>query len=122
VASGVIKLKRLEGWLENGNVSSILPWNSTPYLKPTQANQVASAHGTPCFVYDEATLITQAQAMLAFPNAFGLTVRFAMKACPNSAILRLFAKQGLYFDASSGWEVRRAIKAGVSPEKISLSS
>jgi diaminopimelate decarboxylase len=93
-----------------------------PYLKPAQANQVASAHGTPCFVYDEATLIAQAQAMLAFPNAFGLTVRFAMKACPNSAILRLFAKQGLYFDASSGWEVRRAIKAGVPPEKISLSS
>jgi len=93
-----------------------------PFLNPTLADQIASAHGTPCFVYDEATLTAQAKAMLAFPNSFGLTVRFAMKACPNASILRLFAGLGLNFDASSGWEVRRAIHAGVSPEKISLSS
>ena len=34
----------------------------------------------------------------------------------------MFDGLGLNFDASSGWEVRRAIHAGVSPEKISLSS
>jgi len=93
-----------------------------PFLNPSQAAQIASAHGTPCFVYDEATLVAQAKAMLAFPNAFGLTVRFAMKASPNASLLRLFDGLGLNFDASSGWEVRRAIHAGVSPEKISLSS
>ena len=92
------------------------------FLNPSQADQIASAHGTPCFVYDEATLTAQAKAMLAFPNSFGLTVRFAMKACPNASILRLFNGLGLNFDASSGWEVRRAIHAGVAPEKISLSS
>jgi diaminopimelate decarboxylase len=73
-------------------------------------------------VYDQATLETQADAMLAFPNAFGLTVRFAMKACPNAAILKLFASKGLHFDASSGWEVRRAMLAGVPADRISLSS
>jgi len=93
-----------------------------PFLNITKSDQIASAYGTPCFVYDESTLITQAKAMLAFPSSFGLTVRFAMKACPNASILRLFDKQGLHFDASSGWEVRRAIKAGVSADKISLSS
>ena len=89
---------------------------------PASARQIAEAHGTPCYVYDEATLEAQADAMLAFPNAFGLTVRFAMKACPNASILRLFAQKGLHFDASSGFEVRRAIHAGVSPDRISLSS
>ncbi len=30
----------------------------------------------------------QAQAALAFPNAFGLTVNYAMKSSPNAAILK----------------------------------
>ena len=92
------------------------------FLLPDPARQIATAHGTPCYVYDQATLETQADAMLAFPNAFGLTVRFAMKACPNAAILKLFASKGLHFDASSGWEVRRAMLAGVPADRISLSS
>jgi hypothetical protein len=30
----------------------------------------------------------QAQAALAFPNAYGVTVRYAMKSSPNAAILK----------------------------------
>ena len=92
------------------------------FLSPAASAAIAAAHGTPCYVYDQATLEAQAEAMLAFPNAFGLTVRFAMKACPNASVLRLFASKGLHLDASSGYEVRRAIKAGVPAERISLSS
>lgn len=92
------------------------------YLLPEPARQIAAAHGTPCYVYDQATLEAQADAMLAFPNAYGVTVRFAMKACPNASILKIFANKGLHFDASSGWEVRRAMLAGVPAERISLSS
>jgi diaminopimelate decarboxylase len=44
---------------------------------------------------------------MAFPNAFGLTVRYAMKASPNAAILKVLRKAGLNIDASSGYEVRR---------------
>lgn len=92
------------------------------FLLPANARQIAEAFGTPVYVYDQATLEAQAEAMLAFPHAFGLTVRFAMKACPNAAILKVFAQQGLHFDASSGWEVRRALLAGVPAARISLSS
>ena len=92
------------------------------FLLPDSARQIAAAHGTPCYVYDQATLEGQADAMLGFPNAFGLTVRFAMKACPNASVLKIFANKGLHFDASSGWEVRRAIQAGVPADRISLSS
>ena len=92
------------------------------FLSPTAASAIAAAQGTPCYVYDEATLSAQADAMLAFPNAYGLTVRFAMKACPNASVLRLFAAKGLHLDASSGYEVRRAMMAGVPADRISLSS
>ena len=102
--------------------SRISPVQHHPFLSPTAASAIAAAQGTPCYIYDQATLEAQADAMLAFPNAFGLTVRFAMKACPNASVLRLFAAKGLHLDASSGYEVRRAIKAGVPAERISLSS
>lgn len=94
----------------------------TPFLTQAQARAVAEAHGTPCYVYDQGRLEAQADAMLAFPSAFGLTVRFAMKACPTAAVLRLFHRKGLHIDASSGWEVRRALRAGFEPARISLST
>ena len=92
------------------------------FLTPALAQKIAQEQGTPCYVYSQATLEQQGRAMLAFPNAFGLTVRFAMKACPNAAILKLFAKLGLHFDASSGFEVKRALAAGVPANRISLSA
>ena len=72
-------------------------------------------------MYSEAYLKQQARKALAFPNAYGLTVRFAMKACPNAAVLQTFMRLGLHIDASSGFEVRRAIAAGFAPDQISLS-
>ena len=92
------------------------------FLNSTLAEKVRQTAGTPAYVYDERTLKAQAAKALAFPNAFGLTVRYAMKACPNAAILRIFDACGLHFDASSGWECDRALKAGIAPNKISLSS
>jgi diaminopimelate decarboxylase len=92
------------------------------FLTPTTARSIASAFETPCFVYDAATLKQQALAALAFPNAYGLTVRYAMKAAPNAAILKLFQQLGLHIDASSGYEAWRALRAGIPGEKISLSA
>jgi len=63
-----------------------------------------------------------ANACLAFPNAYGLTVRYAMKACPNAAILKYFHSRGIHIDASSGYEARRAMSAGIPAENISLST
>merc|ERR1719409_908777 len=92
------------------------------FLSADQVRSIADEHGTPVYVYDEAGLKRQARAALEFPNAYGLTVRFAMKALPNAAVLQTFDRLGLHIDASSGFEVRRAVAAGVAPEKISLSS
>lgn len=92
------------------------------FLDYARAHTIAAQHGTPCYVYDAATLDANAAAVLAFPNAYGLTARYAMKACSNGAILRRFRKAGLHIDASSGYEVRRALAAGYAPEQISLST
>ena len=92
------------------------------FLTPVQAEAVRTQFGTPVYVYDERTLEAQAAKALAFPNAFGLTVRYAMKASPNAAILRIFERCGLHFDASSGWECERAMRAGIDPAHISLST
>lgn len=95
---------------------------SSRFLTPETAKKIAEKFGTPCYVYSEAALVEQAKKALAFPNAFGITVRYAMKAASNKNILRLFDSLGLHIDASSAFEVARAISAGVAPEKISLSS
>ena len=92
------------------------------FLTPALAEKVRQTIGTPTYVYDERTLKKQAAIVLAFPNAFGLTVRYAMKASSNAAILRIFESCGLHFDASSGWECDRLLKAGITANKISLST
>ena len=92
------------------------------FLSEASACEVKDSYGTPAYVYSEAALKSQAETALAFPSAYGLTVRFAMKACPNAAVLQTFDRLGLHVDASSGYEVRRAVAAGVAPSRISLSS
>jgi diaminopimelate decarboxylase len=59
------------------------------FLDYPLAKAIRDSYQTPVFVYDEKTLVKQAKSALAFPNAYGLTVRFAMKACPNAAILKV---------------------------------
>ncbi|HEX4085197.1 MAG TPA: diaminopimelate decarboxylase [Chthoniobacteraceae bacterium] len=92
------------------------------FLTPEQAEAARSQFGTPIYVYDERTLKAQARAALAFPSAFGLTVRYAMKASPNAAIIRILTGCGLHIDASSGYECDRAMRAGVPAGNISLST
>ena len=93
-----------------------------PILSYPTANAIASEHGTPVYVYDEARLLAQARSAMAFPAPFGLTVRYAMKAAPTRAILKLFDAEGLHFDASSGHEAERLLEAGIEAVKISLST
>ena len=96
--------------------------NAIPFLSKASVRFMGREFGTPVFVYDERTLRRQARLVLGFPNAFGLTVRYAMKACPTSAVLEVLAGAGLHVDASSGYEVERALHAGVSPERIQLTA
>ena len=92
------------------------------FLSALQCRDIARRFGTPVYVYHEASLKQSAREVLDFPRPFGFTGRFAMKACSNAAILRLFHQMGLHLDASSGFEARRAMLAGIPAANISLSS
>ena len=97
--------------------------SSSVFLTPETAKEcIQVAGGTPLYAYSLAKLEESANACLAFPNAYGLTVRYAMKACPNASILKYFHSRGIHIDASSGYEVRRALAAGIPPSHISLST
>lgn len=92
------------------------------FLTEDQVRAVRDRFGTPVYVYDQRTLERRAREVLAFPNAFGLTARYAMKALPTAAIMRIFARLGLHIDASSGYEAERALQAGVTPERIQITA
>jgi diaminopimelate decarboxylase len=92
------------------------------FLTSASAAAVREQFGTPCYVYDRASLEASARYALSFPHAFGYTLRYAMKANPNRAILRLFLDLGLHIDASSEHEVERAVRAGFPAQKVQLTS
>jgi diaminopimelate decarboxylase len=93
-----------------------------PFLTEDNVRSIQRDFGTPVFVYDQRALEHQARTVLGFPNAFGLTVRYAMKACPTGAVLKVLAGSGLHIDASSGYEVERALRVGIPPERIQITA
>ncbi|HJQ85565.1 MAG TPA: diaminopimelate decarboxylase [Candidatus Binatia bacterium] len=92
------------------------------FLSASEAATVRERFGTPCYVYDRVTLEAAARRALAFPHAFGLTVRYAMKANSCHAVLKLFRELGLHVDASSDHEVERALRAGFAAGQIQMTS
>ena len=83
------------------------------------ASSTSSGHPCSCTISGRSE--AQAEKVLAAPNAFGLTARYAMKACPTAAVVaRALTERGLHVDASSGYEADRAIAAGVLAERIQL--
>ena len=93
-----------------------------PFLSAEQVRQIQNEFGTPVYVYDQATLEAQADKVMAFPNAFGLIARYAMKSSPSAAVLRVLSDRGLHIDASSGHEAERAMRAGIPPENIQITA
>lgn len=91
-------------------------------LSEAQVRAVQRRFGTPSFVYDQKTLESQAQTALTFPNTYGLTVRYAVKACPAAGVIRILNRAGLHIDASSGYEARRAMRAGVPAPQIQITA
>jgi diaminopimelate decarboxylase len=93
-----------------------------PMMSEEKAAEVRERFGTPCYVYDRARLEATARRALAFAAPYGFTLRYAMKANPSRGILTLFRDLGLHIDASSDWEVERALAAGFTPAQIQLTS
>jgi diaminopimelate decarboxylase len=91
-------------------------------LDPKAVVALAQQFGTPLYVYDERTIRAKCRTILGMPNAFGLHAGFAMKANSGRAVLQIVASEGLGIDSSSLNEVRRAVRAGIAPRHIMLTS
>src|SRR5215212_5353483 len=84
---------------------------------------LAREFGTPAYVMAEDDLRAAARAFrdaLATHHDGPGDVIFASKACPATAVLRLFAEEGLGCDVASGGELHLALKAGFEPGRIHL--
>lgn len=83
---------------------------------------LADRVGTPTYVYSTATVERHVavfrEALAALPDTL---VCYAVKANPNAAILRTIAGAGGGADVVSGGELKRALAAGIAPEKIVFS-
>ena len=87
------------------------------------AGQLAREHGTPAYVFAEDDLRARARAFtsaLAAHHDGPGEIVFASKACPCTAVLRVFAEEGLGCDVASGGELHLALKAGFEPARLYL--
>lgn len=82
---------------------------------------MAEAVGTPFYCYSTATLERHYRVFSeAFSDVKSL-VCYAMKANSNQSVLRTLAKLGAGADVVSGGELKRALAAGIPPDKILFS-
>ena len=85
---------------------------------------IAEAAGTPVYVYSSATLERHYTVLRDALTDAGLgdpLIAFAVKANPNVAVLATLARLGAGADVVSEGEIRRALAAGVPPERIVFS-
>jgi diaminopimelate decarboxylase len=86
--------------------------------------KIAQAVGTPVYVYSSATLERHFAVLRDALTGAGLKdplIAFAVKANSNVAVLRTLANLGAGADVVSEGEIRRALAAGVPPERIVFS-
>jgi diaminopimelate decarboxylase len=82
---------------------------------------LAQAVGTPFYCYSTATLERHYRVFAeAFADVPSL-VCYAMKANSNQAVIATLARLGAGADVVSGGELKRALAAGIQPEKIMFS-
>ncbi len=95
--------------------------NGVLHAEAVNLIELADKVGTPFYCYSTATLERHYRV---FADAFAgekALVCYAMKANSNQSVLRILAKLGAGADVVSGGELKRALAAGIPPQKILFS-
>jgi len=95
--------------------------NGVLHAEAVNLIELADAVGTPFYCYSTATLERHYRV---FSDAFAdekALVCYSLKANSNQSVLRTLAKLGAGADVVSGGELKRALAAGIPPEKILFS-
>ena len=91
------------------------------HLEQVALDALASAHGTPLFVYSKATMLA---ALAAYQRGFAgrnAQIYYAMKANSSLVVLQVFSQAGCGFDIVSGGELERVQAAGGDLRKVIFS-
>ncbi len=91
------------------------------YCEEVPVRKIVERYGTPLYVYSAKTIKRHFQVFdSSFKEIEHLTC-YSVKANSNIAILAMLRKEGAGADVVSGGELIRALKAGISPQKIVFS-
>jgi len=103
-------------------VSDFFPYRDNElHAEEVAVSQIATAIGTPFYLYSSAAFIAQYRRFAEAFSSERPLICYAVKANSNLAVLRLFASLGAGADVVSEGELRRALAAGIPPEKILFS-
>jgi len=106
----------VDGWHRRPEAAGEALW-----CEGIRLSDIAEVVGTPLYVYS--TLGVQRQ-FRAFADAFAAwrpLIAYAVKANGNLSLLRTLAAEGAGADTVSEGEIRRALAAGIAPERIVFS-
>jgi diaminopimelate decarboxylase len=84
-------------------------------------SRIATAVGTPFYLYSATAFTAQYQRFAEAFSGERALICYAVKANSNLAVLRLFAGLGAGADVVSEGELRRALAAGMQPQRILFS-
>ena len=79
--------------------------------------EIARRHGTPLYVYDEATVRQRAAEYMAAMDGAG-QVLYSAKAFASPQFLRVIAEEGLGLDVVSAGELHLALKSGFPRDRV----
>ncbi|MHB1660832.1 MAG: diaminopimelate decarboxylase [bacterium] len=88
------------------------------YCEDVPVKEIASAAGTPFYLYSLATLRRHFSVFNESSKVLNSIVCYSVKANSNAAILNFLFKMGWGADIVSGGELFRAVKAGVDTGKV----
>lgn len=88
------------------------------FCEDVAISQIAQKIGTPFYLYSKNTLLRHYRRLEESLASIEHIICYAMKANPSLAICKVLADEGSGADVVSDGELRRAIKAGIPPEKI----
>lgn len=94
---------------------------NTLFVEDVAIPELAFQYGTPCYIYSQAALYAQWNALRDAFSDISFLPCYSVKANSNIAILQLLAQWGSGFDIVSVGELDRVLLAGGAPEKIMFS-
>lgn len=92
--------------------------NGELYCDDAPVAEICERYGTPLYIYSHAALTGRFQRLREAFSGVDATICYSVKSNSNIAVIRALAQEGAGADIVSVGELRRALSAGVDPQKI----